>query len=171
MTKPTAGAATPKTRAGKPAREERERDHGLSDHDGGVSVPTKRERPGNALATIGRLSRDDLVRHWASAHGRPPPKGVSRRLLEFAAAYHLQSKAMGGLKPGTRRTLLRVAAARKEIEAPASPALENITRHRHRRLQNHSQEIFTLSYVVTLDSILIAVQSMTNLEGTRWRTP
>jgi len=87
-----------------------------------VSVPTKRERPGDALATIGRLSRDDLVRHWSSAHGRPPPKGISRRLLEFAAAYHLQSKAMGGLKPGTRRTLLRVAAARKEIEAPASPA-------------------------------------------------
>ena len=29
--------------------------------------------------------------------------------------------------------------------------MENITRHRHRRLQNHSQEIFTLSYVVTLD--------------------
>ena len=126
MTKPTAGAATPKTRAGKPARGERERDHGLSDHDGGVSVPTKRERPGDALATIGRLSRDDLVRHWSSAHGRPPPKGISRRLLEFAAAYHLQSKAMGGLKPGTRRTLLRVAAARKQIKAPASP-----TRGRH----------------------------------------
>ena len=33
---------------------------------------------------------------------------------------------MGGLKPGTRRTWLRVAAARKQIEAPASP-----TRGRH----------------------------------------
>ena len=109
MTKPTAGAATPKTRAGKPAR--RTKIH---------KCLARLQR--SKGASIGRLSRDDLVRHWSSAHGRPPPKGISRRLLEFAAAYHLQSKAMGGLEPGTRRTLLRVAAARKQVEAPASPA-------------------------------------------------
>ncbi len=36
---------------------------------------------------------------------RPPPKGLSRRLLEYAAAYQVQSRAYGGLRPSVRRKL------------------------------------------------------------------
>ncbi len=63
----------------------------------------------NELAAIPDLSRTDLVKRWAAASGRPPPKGLSRRLLEYAAAWHLQSQAFGGLTPAVRRRLHRSA--------------------------------------------------------------
>ena len=61
----------------------------------------------NELAAIPDLSRAALVERWAAAHGRPAPKGMSRRLLEYAAAWHLQSQAFGGLDPAVRRKLKR----------------------------------------------------------------
>ncbi len=57
----------------------------------------------NELAAIPELSRTALVERWAAAYGRPPPKGMSRRLLEYAAAWHLQSQTFGGLDPAVRR--------------------------------------------------------------------
>lgn len=63
----------------------------------------------NELAAIPDLSRADLVERWAAASGRPPPKGLSRRLLEYAAAWHLQSQTFGGLTPAVRRRLHRAA--------------------------------------------------------------
>ncbi len=57
------------------------------------------------LAGIPGLPRKALVERWESAHGRPPPKGISRRLLEYSAAYRIQVKAFGGLKPPVRRKL------------------------------------------------------------------
>ena len=59
----------------------------------------------NEITTVADLSRRALVEQWITAFGRPPPKGLSRRLLEYAAAYALQSKAHGGLKPTVRRKL------------------------------------------------------------------
>lgn len=61
------------------------------------------------LTAISSLRRSTLVEQWTAVHGRSPPKGISRRLLEYAAAYHLQAKALGGLKPAVRRKLLAVA--------------------------------------------------------------
>ena len=58
-----------------------------------------------------------LVERWAAAYGRPPPKGMSRRLLEYAAAWHLQSQAFGGLGPAVRRKLQRHA---RPVECGAS---------------------------------------------------
>jgi hypothetical protein len=71
-----------------------------------------------ALSAIPSLSRADLVDRWASAHGQSPPKGISRRLLEYSAAYQVQVqvKMLGGLKPVDRRKLRgRLAAANKSI--------------------------------------------------------
>jgi len=69
----------------------------------------KPEDVASELATISNLSRAVLVKRWASAYGRPPPKGMSRRLLEYAAAWHLQSEAFGGLDSTVRRKLRRQA--------------------------------------------------------------
>ncbi len=61
----------------------------------------------NELAAIPDLSRTVLVERWTAASGRPPPKGLSRRLLEYAAAWHLQSQVFGGLTPAVQRRLHR----------------------------------------------------------------
>jgi hypothetical protein len=63
------------------------------------------------IAALSELSRAALVELWNTAYGRPPPKGLSRRLLEYAAAYHLQSKTFGGLRPAVRRKLCRPAGS------------------------------------------------------------
>ena len=56
------------------------------------------------------LPREALIDQWIKAHKGRPPKGISRRLLEYSAAYHEQARAFGGLKPATRRKLRRLAA-------------------------------------------------------------
>ena len=63
------------------------------------------------LAAIPDLSRNDLIERWTQAYSRPPPRGLSRRLLEYAAAYQIQARAFRGLPPAVRRRLQRIAAA------------------------------------------------------------
>lgn len=46
-----------------------------------------------------------MIENWVAVHRRPPPKGISQRLLEYSTAYQLQVKAFGGLKPAIRRKL------------------------------------------------------------------
>jgi len=57
------------------------------------------------LAAISDRSREALIKDWRLAHKQSPPKGISRRLLEYSAAYQLQVKAFGGLKPTVCRKL------------------------------------------------------------------
>jgi hypothetical protein len=68
--------------------------------------------PDDALQRIDEIARLDtaaLHAAWAALFGRPPPKGLSRRLLEYAASYHAQAKIHGGLMPAVRRRLLQAA--------------------------------------------------------------
>ena len=73
------------------------------------------------LATLPLLSRSELTEYWQQAHRRPPPKGLSRRLLEFNAAYQLQATACGGLTPAVRRKLQKKVETR--TAKPKSRAL------------------------------------------------
>ena len=60
------------------------------------------------IAGISHSPRKALAARWEKAHGCPPPKGISRRLLEYAVAYDLQSKVLGDLKPATKRKLSKI---------------------------------------------------------------
>src|SRR4051794_23883785 len=57
------------------------------------------------IARLGDLTRDELIQSWIKAHSHPPPKGISRQLLELSAAYVLQAKTFGGLNPALRTAL------------------------------------------------------------------
>jgi hypothetical protein len=59
------------------------------------------------LAEITRLDQATLRAGWTELFGRPPPKGMSRRLLQYALAYDAQAGTYGGLRPATRRKLLQ----------------------------------------------------------------
>src|SRR5260370_40375101 len=68
-----------------------------------------------------------LKERWRALYGTEPPRRISRDLLIRALAYRIQEKALGGLKPSTRRLLAKVAAdasARRPIEVPPEPALK-----------------------------------------------
>ncbi len=77
------------------------------------------------LAAIPELSRVALIKRWAAAYGRPPPKGVSRRLLEHAAAWQLQSQAFGGLDLAVRRRLQQQAKSKADGTSQVPEAVKS----------------------------------------------
>jgi hypothetical protein len=73
------------------------------------------------LDRLGTCPRAELIELWEAAYRRPPPKGISRRLLEYAAAYHIQAQRYGGLKPSTRRKLLQIAQQHRASKESGQP--------------------------------------------------
>jgi hypothetical protein len=65
------------------------------------------ERIGRELAGLIGLSRDKLKQRWRALYDTEPPDKSSQDFLKAAIAYRLQERALGGLKPGTRRLLER----------------------------------------------------------------
>ena len=64
------------------------------------------------LNAIPKLPDSQLTKEWAALFGRPPPRRLSRRLLELAAAYQAQAMVYGGLRQSTRRKLIDMARRR-----------------------------------------------------------
>lgn len=83
------------SRAHSPART-------LTPHSGGDGLA----REVAALCPLDAKAPREL---WVTLCGAPPPHGLSRPLLTRALAYRIQERALGGLKPGIRRLLLRFA--------------------------------------------------------------
>jgi len=74
-----------------------------------MKQPADRERLAIELAGLSQLDTSVLKEHWWKLYGTEPPHRLSHRLLAYAVAYRMQEKALGGLKPATRRLLIRVA--------------------------------------------------------------
>ena len=103
-----------------PAGAERKGRHRLHDRRT-MNRHADEDRIAGELSAIPGLTRGELIGLWEKAHGRPPPKGLSRRLLEYSAAYRVQVKASGGLKAMVRRKL-RAGAASGERTSKSTPA-------------------------------------------------
>ena len=76
----------------------------------------------SALAALSFLDSEELNARWKALYGADPPARLRRPLMIQALAYRLQEKALGGLKPATRRLLLRLAGdarARRPIVVDA----------------------------------------------------
>jgi hypothetical protein len=94
------------------------------DNDGHGSVMTiassiSSDSHVDALAELARAPLESLRELWARRYGRLPPKSLSRRLLEYAAAYDIQAKIYDGLKPAVRRKLLQVGAKKADASRMA----------------------------------------------------
>jgi len=69
----------------------------------------------------------NLKERWRALYRSEPPRRISRDLLIRALAYRIQEKALGGLKPSTRRLLTKVATdafARRSIHVAPEPSLK-----------------------------------------------
>ena len=69
----------------------------------------------------------NLKQRWRALYRTEPPRRISRDLLVRALAYRIQEKALGGLKPSTRRLLAKVAtdaSARRPIQVTPESALK-----------------------------------------------
>ena len=79
------------------------------------------------IAALRQATPADLKERWRALYRTEPPRRISRDLLIRALAYRIQEKALGGLKPSTRRLLAKVAAdasARRPIEVAPEPDLK-----------------------------------------------
>jgi hypothetical protein len=81
------------------------------------------EKLAGDLAALSELDFDALKDRWRGLYGSEPPSAIWRSLLLRAVAYKLQERALGGLKPATRRWLIRaadnIAAGRAWAPQPA----------------------------------------------------
>jgi hypothetical protein len=73
------------------------------------------------IENLGNLGREELDQAWRDLFGSDRPSRVCGGLLIKALGYRLQEKAIGGLKPSTRRLLKRWGRSGSE-RALAEPA-------------------------------------------------
>ena len=89
------------------------------------------------LASLKACSITELKDHWRALYSSQPPHRISRELLTRAVAYRIQEQVHGGLKPSTRRLLLRLANDARSGRplrpepAPAAPAGTVLMREWH----------------------------------------
>jgi hypothetical protein len=129
------------------------------------------------LSAISCLPRADLIERWKATYTRSPPKGISRRLLEYSAAYQVQVKAYGGLKPSVRRKLLgKTTRSDKPASKPKPPRKSErlspgarLVREWHGR--TYTVEVSDGGFMYdgkTYKSLSMIAQSIT---GARWSGP
>jgi hypothetical protein len=124
---------------------------------------------GAELNRLADLDRDELMERWCLLYDKEPPTRISRSLLLHAIAYRMQEKALGGLKPATRRFLAQFTA-----EQMAMPAVSIRTGTRLLR------EWHGVTYEVTVldDGVMFQGKQYRSLSevaraitGTKWSGP
>ena len=127
------------------------------------------------IAAIRDLDRDALVARWRAIYGQPPPKGISRRLLQRAAAYAVQVKAYGGLKPKTwKRLLIADGGDRAEAVQPRTsrPPLSPGTRLlREWNGRTHQVDVTDKGFVWNGESYRSLSAIARAITGARWSGP
>ncbi|MGE0665790.1 MAG: DUF2924 domain-containing protein [Sphingomonadales bacterium] len=73
------------------------------------------------VRNLATASRDQLEALWETAYAGAPPKGLSRRLLVYAAAYNAQAKVQGSLAPATQRRLCKISAQASALKTTDAP--------------------------------------------------
>ena len=85
---------------------------------------------GHEIAALRQTPPADLKERWRALYCTEPPRRISRDLLVRAVAYRIQEKALGGLKPATRRLLAKVtaaASAHRPMRVAPRPSLKSGT--------------------------------------------
>ncbi len=79
---------------------------------------SKESEVAREIAGLAELDRESLITRWRAAYGAPPPRKLSRALLEKALAYEIQCGAFGDLSIATKRALRAAAASKSGSTGP-----------------------------------------------------
>jgi hypothetical protein len=93
-------------------------------------VPVNTSALVHEIAALGQATAANLRERWRVLYRTEPPPRISRDLLIRALAHRIQERALGGLKPSTRRLLAKAAddaSARRPIELAPQPTLKSGT--------------------------------------------
>ena len=128
-----------------------------------------------ALARLPELDLGGLRQQWRALYKAEASPHLSRELLLRAVAYRMQEVALGGLRPGRRHQLLRIAQQFKQTGAanvPPRPELKPGTRL-VREWQGRTYEVLVLdggfSWQDTHHRSLSALAR--KITGTAWSGP
>ena len=153
---------------------------------GAASSPNARLIAGTIDTRVRAMTRAELVLIWQRRWRRPPPKGLSRRLLEGNAAWLLQAEASGGLTAATRRRLDALARSHRSDSDSAvndrqqKTAIPKAARHRLRpgtrlirQWQGHSYvvEVIESGFVYEGKKYTSLTSITRAITGTHWSGP
>jgi Protein of unknown function (DUF2924) len=135
-----------------------------------------RKSPGLAeeIARLGDLTREQLIQRWIQNHRHPPPKGISRRLLELSAAYALQAKVFGGLKPHLRKALAAALDPHSEpsrVRRKAAPLKAGSQLVRVWNGRSHYVEVVDGGFVWNDQKFRSLTAIAYKITGARWSGP
>jgi hypothetical protein len=141
-----------------------------------MTTNTHHDDIASKLAAIKELPRADLIERWEAHHGRSAPKGISRRLLEYSAAYQLQAKAYGGLSPVVRQKLMRAMPA-KQTAGKANEPIRRTQLSPGARLvrewhgETHTVEVLKEGYAYDGELHRSLSEIARKITGARWSGP
>ncbi len=81
---------------------------------------SKESEVAREIAGLDELGRESLIARWRAAYGAPPPRKLSRALMEKALAYEIQCAAFGGLSGAAKRALRAAATTKGKSTSPRS---------------------------------------------------
>ena len=124
------------------------------------------------IATLPDLDRPALCRLWDKTFGHPAPKHISRDLLLYALAYHLQEQALGGLSKAARERLAHPEGRVERPPKPATPSLRPGT-HLIQEWRGQAHRVIVLDQGFDYDGSLYASLSpiARRITGSRWSGP
>jgi hypothetical protein len=129
------------------------------------------------LGELDQLDQAALRAGWVDLFGRPPPRGLSRRLLLYALSYDAQARAYGGLKPFLRRRLLQAGRGPESAEpTPAKRKLRGAPPPGSRlvrewRGRNHAVEVLENGFVYEGRQYRSLSEVARAITGARWSGP
>jgi hypothetical protein len=128
------------------------------------------------VVTENTPSRPEMIEVWVKAYGRPPPKGISTRLLTYAYHYNKQVRDLGGLKKSSLRQLRRYAPStepdRKDARSPlASKPAVGTRLVREWRGKTHMVDIEEGGFVYEGKSYRSLSAIARTITGARWSGP
>jgi len=122
------------------------------------------------------LSVSDLKKRWRELSGSEPPPFAKRSLLTQHAAWEMQAKAFGGLRPALHRQLIELGSQRKISASESVNAVAADLRPGVRLLRVWRGE--TQQVIVTEDGFLWRGKPFRSLStiareitGTQWSGP
>ncbi len=81
---------------------------------------SKESEVAREIAGLDELGRESLIARWRATYGAPPPRKLSRALIEKALAYEIQCRAFGGLSGAAKRALRAAATTKGKSTGPRS---------------------------------------------------
>jgi hypothetical protein len=130
---------------------------------------------GEALSRLLELNLGALRQQWRTLYKAEASPHLSRELLVRAVAYRMQEVALGGLRPGRRRQLLRIAQQFKQTGAANAPPRRELKSGTRlvREWQGRTYEVLVLdggfSWQDTHHRSLSAIAR--KITGTPWSGP